>query len=472
MPFDPLCSDGRVSNGERSVRGVFAGLLGVMRGLAEHPRTSPQPPAPSDECQGRMLWLYSRGMNEAFFAALSAWLTQAGLAGAPESDIVSGFCDRCVAAGLPLARALLLIDTLDPVHEGRLVRWSDDPAEAPLLDYGRTSPDALAAAGSDPRAVEAAERWRRSPFYRMLQTGDSFLRRRLNAATKDEFLVLSDLIAAGMTDYVAIISRFAAEGVIGEMDGVYSSWATRAPDGFSDGQLAALERIAPYPGLAHQSVSLARMTGTLMETYLGRDAGRRVLGGGIVRGIAERIDAVVWFSDLRGFTRITDTAPEQAIPLLNDYSDAIVSAIHEHGGDVLKLIGDGTFAIFTADDRAPGCGGALSAGIAARARVEELNRRRAADGKPITHMYLGLHVGEVFYGNVGSRERLDFTVIGPAVNEASRIAAMCRSVDQPVLMSSAFAEVGGTKRRLVSVGRYALRGVAHPQELFTLDPEA
>jgi adenylate cyclase len=95
-----------------------------------------------------------------------------------------------------------------------------------------------------------------------------------------------------------------------------------------------------------------------------------------------------------------------------------------------------------------------------------------ADGKPITDMYLGLHVGEVFYGNVGSRERLDFTVIGPAVNEASRIAAMCRSVDQPVLMSSAFAAVGGIKRRLVSVGRYALRGVAHPQELFTLDPDA
>jgi adenylate cyclase len=215
-----------------------------------------------------------------------------------------------------------------------------------------------------------------------------------------------------------------------------------------------------------------RMTGTLMETYLGRDAGRRVLGGRIVRGIAERIDAVVWFSDLRGFTRITDTTPEHAIPLLNDYSDAIVSAIHEHGGDVLKLIGDGTLAIFTAEDRAHACDAALSAAIAARARVDELNGRRGAEGKPKTHMYLGLHVGEVFYGNVGSRERLDFTVIGPAVNEASRIAAMCRSVDQPVLMSSAFADVKDIKRRLVSVGRYALRGVAHPQELFTLDPDA
>ena len=128
-----------------------------------------------------------------------------------------------------------------------------------------------------------------------------------------------------------------------------------------------------------------RMTRTL-KTYLGRDAGQRVLSGRIVRGIAERIDAVVWFSDLRGFTRITDTAPEQVIPLLNDYSDVIVSAIHEHGGDVLKLIGDGTLVIFTAKERAHACGAALSAAFASREGVAELNRRRATDGKPITDM--------------------------------------------------------------------------------------
>jgi adenylate cyclase len=188
-----------------------------------------------------------------------------------------------------------------------------------------------------------------------------------------------------------------------------------------------------------------------------------------LRGIAEKIDTVIWFSDLRGFTRITDTTPEQAIPLLNDYADVIVSAIHEHGGDVLELIGNGTLAIFTATDRTHACSAALSAAIISREGIARLNERLRKEGKPVTHMYLGLHVGEVFYGNVGSRERLDFTVIGQAVNEASRIAAMCRSVDQSVLVSSAFANV---ERRLVSVGRYALRGVAHPQELFTFDPDA
>ena len=194
--------------------------------------------------------------------------------------------------------------------------------------------------------------------------------------TKDEFSLLPDWLAAGITDYVAIIAHFPAEGVIGEMDAVYSSWGTRQSEGFDDSQIAALERLVPYLALAIKSVALARMTRTLMETYLGRDAGQRVLSGRIVRGIAERIDAVMWFSDLRGFTRIIDTAPEQVIPLLNDYSDVIVSAIHEHGGDVLKLIGDGTLAIFTAEDRELACNAALAAASrhAGYSRIEKTPR--------------------------------------------------------------------------------------------------
>jgi adenylate cyclase len=410
-------------------------------------------------------------MNPTFFAEQSVWLTQAGLAGMAETEIVDGFCDRCVAAGLPLGRVHVFIDTLHPVHEGRLFRWGITATESALIEYGRTSAEGLSASGSDPRNVAAAERWKQSPFYRMQQTGDSLLRCRLVPEGLAEFTILPEMHAAGMTDYVAIINRFAAEGAIGDMDCVYSSWATGEPGGFTDGQVTALQQIVPFLALAIKSAALAHMAGTLMQTYLGRDAGQRVLSGRIVRGIADRIDAVIWFSDLRGFTRITDTAPEQAIPLLNDYADVIFSAIRDHGGSVLKLMADGTLAIFTAEDRTRACGAALSAAIDARTGVAELNQRRAADHKPVTDMYLGLHVGEVFYGNVGSRERLDFTVIGPAVNEVSRIAAMCRSVDQPVLMSKAFADVGNIGRRLVSVGRYALRGVATPQELFTLDPE-
>ena len=187
-------------------------------------------------------------------------VTQAGLAGTSETDIVTGFCERCVAAGLPLSRANVFIDTLHPVHEGSMFRWGQGPSESALFEYGRTSADAIATSDSTPGDVEAAERWRHSPFYRMLQTGNSLLRRRLTSVSKDEFAFLPDWLAAGMTDYVAIITRFAADGIIGEMDGVYSSWGTRTPDGFSDGQIAALKRIVPDLALAIKSVALARMT--------------------------------------------------------------------------------------------------------------------------------------------------------------------------------------------------------------------
>ncbi len=415
-------------------------------------------------------------MNEAQFSEIAAWLTQAGLTGEPETAILDGFCERCVEAGVPIARALVLIDTLHPVYEGRLVRWGYDASEAPLLDYGRTSPldvfsGARADAATRAEQAQAAERWRRSPFYRMLQTGDGLLRLRLTEASDTEFSLVADFRAAGMSDYVAIINRFAKEGALGDMDCVYSSWTTREPQGFGADHISALERIVPFLALTIKSVALTRVAANLVRTYLGRDAGERVLNGRIIRGVAERIEAAIWFSDLRGFTRITDTTPEQVIPLLNDYADVIVSAIHDHGGDVLKLIGDGILAIFTAGGREHACASALSAAIAAQGGVSALNEARVQDGLPVTDMYLGLHIGEVFYGNVGSRERLDFTVIGPAVNETSRIAAMCRSVERPVLVSHAFAKVGDNSSRLVSVGRYALRGVGRPQELFTLDVE-
>jgi adenylate cyclase len=181
----------------------------------------------------------------------------------------------------------------------------------------------------------------------------------------------------------------------------------------------------------------------------------------------------LWYSDLRDFTRITDRSePAQIIPFLNDYADAVISAVHQQDGDVVKLIGDGVLAIFSGESTEAACVRALAAEAALRDHLAKVNNRRGADGLPTTEAYLGLHVGEVFYGNIGSSERLDFTVVGPAVNEVARIAAMCRSVERNVLVSQAFADAMARleRGRLVSVGRYALRGVEHPQELFTLDP--
>ena len=159
------------------------------------------------------------------------------------------------------------------------------------------------------------------------------------------------------------------------------------------------------------------------------------------------------------------------IPLLNDYADAVITAVLDEEGDVLKLIGDGTLAIFKANAPEQACARAVAAAEKAQRNVAALNKARTAAGLPTTEIYLGLHVGTMFYGNIGSTSRLDFTVVGPAVNEANRIAGMCRSIEQPVLVSSSFFAAAGAaaRARLVCVGRYALRGVARPQELYTLD---
>ena len=394
--------------------------------------------------------------------AIAEWIVGAGLAGESETAMLDGFCRRAVAAGLPIARAGVIIDTLHPVHEGRAFRWHrESSGEAELIEYGPTSEG------------DAATNWRATPFYRLLETGESMLRRHIVPGEAPEFPQLALFADEGMTDYVALINRFARQGALGEMDCVYSYWFTDHPGGFTDDDIDGLVGLIPSLALAVKCISLTRIAGTLVETYLGRDPGRRVLAGRIGRGAADQISAVLWYSDLRGFTRITDNAPPtQTIALLNDYAEAVISTIHDHGGDVLKLIGDGVLAIFPYSGEATAaCAEAVAAENALRHRLSKLNEKRTAKGLPTTEVYLGLHIGEVFYGNIGSRERLDFTVIGPAVNEVARIAAMCRSAERDVLFSADFAAalIASGSALPVSVGRYALRGVERPQELFTLE---
>ena len=390
-------------------------------------------------------------------------LVQAGLAGASEQELLHAFCERCRSAGIPLSRATLLVDTLHPIHEGHAFRWRGDGVEqAPVVEYGPSN------------VGEAAANWQRSTFYHLVETGANELRRRIGAGEAQDFAVLREMKAEGPTDYVAMIHRFGATSIIGEMDCVYSSWVTSSPAGFRGADLEALRRLVPLLALAVKCASLRRIARTLVEVYLGHDAGERVLSGRISRGVADRISAVIWYSDLRGYTKITDTSrPDEIIPLLNDYAEAVIDAVRAEHGEVLKLIGDGVLAIFRADDGAQACRCALRAEARLRSGISVVNERRAAGDHPVTSVYLGLHIGEVFYGNIGSEDRLDFTVVGPAVNEASRIAAMCRSVDRSVVLSSEFAAATPEpeRSRLVSVGRYALRGVGRAEELFTLDPE-
>ncbi len=397
--------------------------------------------------------------DPASLLACSRWLAETALAGASEEELVEGLCRRLQDLGFGLTRVTVGIDTLHPVVGARGFIWQRGGGVEPR-EFGRADP-------------ELDERWRRSPHYYLLQSGERWFRHRIDpgGAPPRRFPVLDDLAATGAVEYAAFLTRFGETATIGEMDSVYTSWTTDSPGGFGDAGFAALESLIPYLASAIQHLTVARIAETLVETYLGRDAGRRVLKGAIARGAADKIRAVLWFSDLKGFTRLVDTQPPKSIiPLLNEYADVLVSAVHRQGGQVLKFIGDGLLATFETGDSVEDCRRALAAAEDAFVGVAALNSRRAAAGLPATGFYLSLHVGDVFYGNIGSDDRLDFTVIGPAVNEVTRINGMCRSLDQDLVLSSAFAAAAGPARtRLVGLGRYALRGVARPQELYTLD---
>ena len=289
-----------------------------------------------------------------------------------------------------------------------------------------------------------------------------------------DFASIDELAAKGHRHFVSFVHRFGEAGTIGQMDCVYSYWLTRRTDGFGAQGLSALRDLVPVLGLAIKSAAQVDIARTLGRVYLGRDASEQVLRGRISRGVTERINAVLWFSDLRGSTSIAENiSPDEIIPFLNDYAQAAIDSIHDAGGDVLKLMGDGVLAMFTNEDMGVARRAALQAEHRFRQSTTTLNVRRAAAGRPTTSAYVGLHVGEVFYGNIGSEDRLDFTVVGPAVNEVSRIASMCRSVDRDLLASSAFRSgLDATGRRyLVSTGRFALRSIGRAQDLYTLDPD-
>jgi len=393
------------------------------------------------------------------------WLVSQSLTGLPENDLLRGFCERCRAGGLDLSRGLVVIDTLHPVFEGRGIQWNEAATnERDIFEYGPTGDD----------DSETAEAWRRSVFFHMLEHGHDEIRIDLADPAALEFSRMGELAGKGHRHFLGFVHRFGEAGSLGQMDCVYSYWLTRCGSGFADPDLAALRDVVPVLGLAIKSAMQVEIARTLARVYLGRDAAEQVLRGRISRGVTDKINAVLWFSDLRGSTAITESiAPDEIIPFLNDYAEASIEAIHECGGEVLKLIGDGVLAMFTGEDMAVTRRAALRAEHQFRKTMIAVNERRACDGRPTTTAYVGLHVGEVFYGNIGSDERLDFTVVGPAVNEVSRIASMCSSVDRKFLASSEFRaglDPSG-QRYLVSTGRYALRGINRAQDLYTLDPE-
>ncbi len=286
------------------------------------------------------------------------WIVRAALAGTNELEIVAGVCQRLTSAGVSLVRCSVATDLLDPTFDGRGVRWNRGQGvleEAfPRTDDSQPNDD-----------------WTRNPFSALVRSGQPSLRRRLDTTyRRGEFPMLDGFQDQGVTDYLAFAKRVGESVLLGEGEGMVASWTTDASAAFSDAQVELLAGIMPALTLAFMLRTTNRAARTLITTYLGSDAAERVLAGNIVRGRAQAIRAVVWFSDLIGFTRISDTmSPDVVLALLNDYAEAQVEEIEAHGGHVLKFIGDGILAIFPDDDTTHACKRALDAATDLRRRI-------------------------------------------------------------------------------------------------------
>jgi adenylate cyclase len=376
------------------------------------------------------------------------WLLVDGPQIDSEIELFDELCWRLVGDGVPLWRASLHIGTLHPQIRGVGARWWRD--RKVIEDYRIL------------HGSEDTDEYKLSPIRKTTERGTP-VRHRLDRPIP-EFPLLEKIRKTGGTDYFAL----ALNRTFRRFPTVV--WGTDRPGGFSDADIAKLEGINPALAAIIDTRAVRRISGNLLDTYLGPQAGRRILAGQIFRAQGERMRAVIMMTDMRNFTGLSDRfAGDEVIELLDDYFDAVVSPIEEKRGEVLKFMGDGVLAIFPAEDDedfAPSSLRALEAATDGLDRLAAVNQARRERGQTEFRIGIGLHLGEVIYGNVGAADRLDFTVIGPAVNLASRIEGLTKRLLRPLLTSSAFAEI--CPRPLVSLGFHPVRGLYQPEEVFGL----
>jgi adenylate cyclase len=383
-------------------------------------------------------------------AAIEDWLVEQGVLRPKFERLIEEYCQRLVAVGLPIRHAYFTSLTLHPTTATIGCLWHRDSG---VERKSYTHEDARSGG------------WEKYPLHFMFKNRFSILRRRLMGPDAVlDFPQLEELKKHGATDYVGQLTEFGLDGAPDRGTGFMVSWSTDRSSGFSDADIAALEYLQPRLALALQSRISHEIEVNLLDTYVGPNAGRRILAGEIERGKGERIRAAIMLSDLGGFTEMTDRLPsEQVIAHLNDYFGIMATEVQKQSGEVLKFIGDGMLAVFdiegSARDKA--CCQAIHAAIGAANALAILNKDRVEK----LNVRIALHLGEVVYGNIGAADRLDFTVIGAAVNETARIEELCRALDRQILTSASFASSCKCKP-LISVGLHHLRGVSEPQELF------
>jgi adenylate cyclase len=379
------------------------------------------------------------------------WLIDGGRSSPNPPDMIDALCKRLTDAGIPLFRVAFYIRTLHPDIFGRNFIWKpDEPLQVGTADYDIVeSPQFLA-----------------SPIAIVSRQGRE-VRARVDDPESARYPIVEDLRAEGVTDYIALPIRY--------IDGSAhtTSWTTKQQGGFTDEQIAALRSImAPLSRLV-EVIGLRRVATTLLDVYVGNRAGEKILGGQIRRGHTENMNAAIWLSDLRGFTSLSDRVPaETVVDVLNNYFDCQVTAIRNHGGEVLKYMGDGLLAVFPIDeyvgDEQQVCSRVLEAAHESRASVADL-QYPIGDAVERFRFGVALHVGRILYGNIGGGNRLDFTCIGPAVNLAARLEKIASQLGRTVVASEGFAGIcsGGWS----DLGEFPVAGFSKAARVYGLADE-
>jgi adenylate cyclase len=380
-------------------------------------------------------------------SAVADWLTNETRDERFIDKIFAELCVRLQQAGVPVKRASLHILIHHPQWLGARMMWADGMRDAVIerVDYD----------------VQERSEYIGSPANE-IHDGMTELRENLerDPSLGRKHAVYDEMRAKGLTDYVA----WPLYHTLGKRHLV--TFATDRPGGFEDAQIAALLKLLPVLALVSEIRVKNRLARTLLETYVGTHAGELILAGATRRGTGTTVRAAIMICDLRDFTKISDNWPrDDVIDLLNGYFDAMSEPIARHGGEILKFIGDGLLAIFPLSQPSA-CANLLRAVAEARQAMIALNEKNSETGRAPLNYGIGVHVGDVMYGNIGSRARLDFTVIGPAVNMASRLESLTKQLGRTVLLSRTFANFVKDDFDLERVGEYPLRGFNDPIEIF------
>ncbi|MCT8268234.1 adenylate/guanylate cyclase domain-containing protein [Afifella sp. JA880] len=391
--------------------------------------------------------------------SVTSWLVEQAFGEPDPTELFQGMCDRIFGVGIPIGRAMVNWTTLHPLFQVEAVIWREGQEVAFEQIAYNPEPDHI------------SEAWRQSPFKVLAESGGDVFRRALQGPEKlVDFPVLQEFADEGFTDYVAFAIDLAipGTGLANSRSGIIVSYCCTRPTGFSDGEIAALQRVTRRFALSGKVMILSRMADTIAETYLGHRAGPRVLGGQIHRGDGETVPAIILYSDLRNSTAFAERIPRaDYIDLLNSYFDCIAASIEEEGGDILNFIGDAVIALFSLDCWASETEAAQAASRAIEKgwqKLALLNEARIAAGEEPLDYGVGLTRGNVMFGNIGTASRLSFSVIGPIVNQVARVQAMTKVFGVPALAVQKVAD--HAPAHWTPLGEHTLRGFSEPVALY------